>query len=188
MTANKETIAIFGKDFDISEFRLLAFYDDFKDGYAILEMFDENRFMSIPQIRSLKKPLNEKYMISGVLFDGEKQLKFRRIRDNLMRGAADFQIAGWEPVRQKETLSVQDRHLILWGYKNEKLEGFLYEERIPYLFEYPGGLNIGERERLEILMKEYHAKDSSAIWSRFLGIRKTEMSHGKQKEKENKQG
>ncbi len=164
--ADKETIGIFGQDVKMNDFRLSDFCTHFKDGYAVLEMSDENRFFAL----SSEKPLNESYMISGILFDGRKQLKFRRLRDDLMRVAADFQISGWEKLWEKE-LSVRERHLILWGYKNEQLGDFLYEERIPYLFEYPGEQELGARERLEIVVKEYQ-DEGWALWSRFAELRK----------------
>lgn len=177
-------LAIYGKDVPAGTFDLAAYTKHIPAGYAMLECFHENRFSRIAEIPAdteLKSNL-----VSARLFSKDKNIKIRRLDDHTFRIASDFEIPGFSPVWKKtldETLSERKTHIMLWGYVNENLEDFLYEERVPFLFEYPEkSLVQNKGERLTVSVKEYLDSAGNTLWSRFSEIMKWERPDGEKKE------
>lgn len=172
---DKSRIVVYGKDVKAPEFKLPSYTGLFTQGHAILELFHENLFCELSRV-----PVGiEPYLVSARLFCEDKNIKIRRLNDNTFRMASDFEIDGFASVWEKR-LFVRKTRILLWGYVNEELKDYLYEERIPYLFDYSEkALDLNKGDRLTLAVNGYLDDLGNILWSRFLKICKWEKIDGK---------
>ena len=167
---SEHEITIYGKDVAASDLDL----EDYKKliqgkAYAILELFHENLFCELSKIPDDVKP----FLVSARLFCEDKNIRVRRLNDEIFRIAADFPIDGSGPSIWTNILTLRETRIILWGYVNQGLKDYLYEERIPYLFDYPEkALATKDRDRLSLVVREYLDESGNILWSRFVRIEK----------------
>jgi len=136
-------------------------------GYIIAELFDRNLLVSADKAQDI----TTENLISSRFFDGEKQIKLRRIRNDLFWAASDFDPGGFSKLLEKAFRYDESRKIILWG-DLKKCWGFFYEERIPYFFADPLGGSLEEGDRLSVSVREYRDKLGVVIWDRFESIQR----------------
>ena len=171
-------MTVYGKDVAATDFK----FEDYKklmqlngNAYAILECFHENLFCELSDAPDDAG----QFLVSARLFCKEKNIRIRRLDDSLFRIAADFPIDDfWQSVWTK-TLTLRETRIILWGYVNQGIKDYLYEEKIPHLFSYPGKIPVSnDRDRLSLVVCEYLDGHGNIQWSRFVRIEKWNQTSG----------
>ncbi len=164
---SEENIKLYSKELKPEDFELSELWGG--EGHAVLEFQHENKLRKLSEIPDIDK----KYLISAILFDGEKQLKARRTEENNFRIIADFEIPDANS-SEKTGLTVRSMSIFLWGYINKDLPGYFYEERIPELFQYPipDGITWSDRDRVCIEVCNYYDQYGRIFWSRFVKLKK----------------
>jgi len=142
----------------------------FSEALFMAEFFDRNEFTAFGGGDALKNRIDD--LISIRIFDEKKQIKCRRIKDDLFWLTSDFSIDGWK--KSSSGTRKDEQHIALWGYKSNDLGDLLYEERIPYLFSYPTRESLSARERYAITVQEFQDEEGRIFWDRFAAIGKWE--------------
>ncbi len=179
---SKNEITIYGKDvaapdLDFENYKKLI--QGKGSAYAVLELFHENLFCELSKTPDDVKPL----LVSARLFCENKNIRIRRLNDEIFRIAADFPIDTSRQPVWTNMLTLRETCIILWGYVNQGLKDYLYEEKIPYLFDYPEkALATKDRDRLSLLIHEYLDERGNILWSRFVRIEKWERHNGEKEE------
>jgi len=159
-------------------------------GYVIFEFFDENIFCKASEI---SKPQN-KYLVSATFFDGQRQLKLRRIEKDKVWIVGDFEFDNEASCHDMGgILSTDETSVFLWGYSHDELSSsssnshqddsaadeqhhndnevieYYYEEKIPYLFSYPlKGRKIPDaRKRVALKVTNFLDCCGNVVWSKF---------------------
>ena len=163
-------LKLYTKEFKPENFNLAEFAYQFSLGYAFLEYFDRNLLVEVKALDE-SLPLSQT-ILSGAVFNKDYQLKFRRMGSDRIDVVSDLSIDGFSALSPGiDAEEMKEREIFLWGSADKGLGNLFYEERIPYLFDYPADpKEVNDKSRCCIQAKTFLDSCGNPVWVKYFGI------------------